>query len=46
MNIYTRAGVNTVVELYWGLSQPVWASGTTVILRDAQNNVRATYLVP
>jgi LysM repeat protein len=46
VNIYTRAGVNSVVELYWGLSQPVWTSGTTVILRDAQNNVRATYLVP
>jgi hypothetical protein len=46
VNIYTRAGVNSVVELYWGLSQPVWASGATVILRDAQNNVRATYVVP
>jgi LysM repeat protein len=46
VNIYTRAGVNSVVELYWGLSQPVWSSGTTVILRDAQNNVRATYVVP
>jgi len=46
VNIYTRAGVNSVVELYWGLSLPVWASGTTVILRDAQNNVRATYVVP
>lgn len=46
VNIYTRAGVNSVVELYWGLNQPVWSSGTTVILRDAQNNVRATYLVP
>lgn len=46
VNIYTRAGVNSVVELYWGLSQPVWSSGKTVILRDAQNNVRATYVVP
>jgi LysM repeat protein len=46
VNIYTRAGVNSVVELYWGLNQPVWSSGTTVILRDAQNNVRATYEVP
>lgn len=46
VNIYTRSGVNSVVELYWGLSQPVWRSGTTVILRDAQNNVRATYVVP
>lgn len=46
VNIYTRSGVNSVVELYWGLSQPVWGSGSTVILRDAQNNVRASYEVP
>jgi LysM repeat protein len=46
VNIYTRSGVNSVVELYWGLSQPVWTSGTTVVLRDAQNNVRANYVVP
>jgi LysM repeat protein len=46
VSIYTRAGVNSVVELYWGLSQPVWTSGTTVTLRDPQNNVRASYVVP
>jgi LysM repeat protein len=46
VNIDTRSGVNSVVELYWGLSQPVWTSGTTVVLRDAQNNVRANYVVP
>ena len=46
VNVYTRTGVNSVVELYWGLDQPVWSSGTTVILRDAQNNIRANYEVP
>jgi len=46
VNIYTRAGVNTVVDLYWGLDKPVWTSGSTVILRDADGNVQARYLVP
>jgi LysM repeat protein len=46
VNVYTRSGVNSVVELYWGLDKPVWTSGTTVVLRDAQNNVRANYVVP
>jgi len=46
VNIYTRAGVNTVVDLYWGLDKPVWISGSTVILRDADGNVQARYLVP
>lgn len=46
VNIYTKAGVNTVVDLYWGLDNPVWKSGSTVILRDAAGNVQARYLVP
>jgi LysM repeat protein len=46
INIYTKAGGNTVVDLYWGLLKPIWHSGSTVILRDADGNVRATYAVP
>jgi LysM repeat protein len=46
VNIYTKTGVNTVVDLFWGLDHPVWSSGSTVILRDAQGNVHATYVVP
>jgi LysM repeat protein len=46
VNIYTRSGVNTVVDLYWGLDKPVWSSGSTVILRDAQGNVHTRYKVP
>jgi LysM repeat protein len=46
VNIYTRSGVNTVVELYWGLEKPVWTSGSTVILRDNQGNVHTRYKVP
>lgn len=44
--LYTRAGQQTVVELFWGLDSPVWRSGETVILKDAQGEVRATYQVP
>jgi LysM repeat protein len=46
VNIHTQEGVNTVVDLYWGLDAPVWASGSTVILRDAQGNIHAKYVVP
>lgn len=46
VQIYTKTGNNTVVDMYWGLSEPVWASGKTVILRDPQGNERATYQVP
>lgn len=44
--LYTRAGQDTPVQLYWGLSAPVWQSGETVILLDAEGEVHTTYRVP
>jgi LysM repeat protein len=46
VNVYTRAGSNTVSELFWGLDQPVWKSGEMATLRDPAGEVRATYLIP
>jgi len=46
VNVYTRLGQDTVVDLYWGLSTPVWQSGETVTLYDAQGEVRATFTIP
>lgn len=46
VNVYTRSGNNTVVDLYWGQSQAVWQSGKTVTLRDALGVARDTYPIP
>lgn len=46
VNLHTKAGQPTVVDLYWGLGAPVWRTGETVILLDAQGNVHATFRVP
>jgi murein DD-endopeptidase MepM/ murein hydrolase activator NlpD len=46
VNVWTTSGVNTVVDLYWGLTAPVWGSGEKVTLLDAQGKERATYTVP
>lgn len=46
VNLYTRPGQPTVVDLYWGLDAPVWRSGETVVLLDDKGDVRATYRVP
>jgi LysM repeat protein len=46
VNILTRSGANTVVDLYWGLESPVWSSGEKLTLSDPAGNVRSTYLVP
>lgn len=44
--VNTKSGLNTVLDLYWGLSGPVWQSGEKVTLYDTQNNVRAEFTVP
>jgi LysM repeat protein len=46
INLNSRTGQNTVVDLFWGLTSPIWRSGKTVYLYDAQKNLRATYSVP
>jgi LysM repeat protein len=46
VDVHTKSGQNTVVDLYWGLSIAVWESGEQAILRDAQGEVRATYTIP
>ena len=46
MNVWTAAGSNSVVDLYWGHQGPVWESGETATLKDADGKVRDTYEVP
>ena len=46
VNVWTTTGSNSVVDLYWGLQAPVWESGETVTLKDAQGKVQDTYEVP
>jgi hypothetical protein len=46
VQVFTRAGTNTVNELYWGLTQAVWSSGKTISLFDDQGILRATLAVP
>ena len=46
VNVYTSAGVDTVVALYWGASSSVWRSGESVTLLDDSGNVQATFEVP
>lgn len=46
VTVYTKAGTNNVVELFWGLGEAVWVSGETVALVDPQGKVQTTYQVP
>ncbi|MBK9925677.1 MAG: lamin tail domain-containing protein [Anaerolineales bacterium] len=46
VQIHTVAGTNTVIDLYWGQTEPVWQSGEEAQLLDPSGNVRAVYTVP
>jgi len=46
VQIHTASGTNTVIDLYWGLRDPVWESGEEAQLSDPSGNVRDVYKVP
>ena len=46
VQIHTAAGTNTVVDLFWNMQAPVWKSGETASLYDANGNLIVTYKVP
>ncbi len=46
VQVHTASGTDTVVDLYWGMRDPVWKSGETASLFDAQGTLRAVYKVP
>ena len=46
VQIHTAAGTNTVIDLYWGMTAPVWKSGEIASLYDSSGNLIAVYKVP
>lgn len=46
VTLFSKAGVNNVAELYWGLDAPLWASGDVVSLRNPDGDIVAAYQVP
>ncbi len=46
VNVYTRAGTNSVINLYWGFDQPLWTPGKHITLRDGQGASHSQFLVP
>ena len=46
VQVHTAAGVNTVIDLYWGRDAAVWQEGKTVLLFDAQGIERVHYTIP
>lgn len=45
VQVHTRAGANTVIDLYWGRDEAVWRVDKEVRLLDPTGSVRSTYRV-
>jgi hypothetical protein len=46
VEVNSRAGTDTVIELHWGLNQAAFRSGEEVSLVDPQGNLRSTFIIP
>jgi LysM repeat protein len=46
VNVHTRAGEDSVIDLYWGLGGPAWRAGQLLLLTDPNGNLSARYSVP
>jgi murein DD-endopeptidase MepM/ murein hydrolase activator NlpD len=44
--LHTGPGANTVTDLYWGLTEAIWATGGTALLSDPSGNLHARYTIP
>jgi hypothetical protein len=46
VEVHSKAGTSTVIELYWQSDAPIWQSGDTVALVDVDGTIQATYQIP
>jgi len=46
VEVNTRAGTDTVIELHWGLAQAAFTPGEEVQLLDPQGNLRSSFRIP
>ena len=46
IQIHTATGSDTVGDLFWGATAPVWQSGETVTLLDADGTVQVEHVIP
>jgi hypothetical protein len=46
IKVLSRAGTDTVIELYWQSDAPIWRAGETARLLNASGEVVASYSIP
>jgi LysM repeat protein len=46
VNLHTRSGVDTSIDLFWGLDEAIWEPGKVVSLKNADGDVISTFPIP
>ena len=46
VDVHTKAGTNTTIDLYWGLDQAVWTPGKVIYLRNVSGEQVSSFRVP
>lgn len=46
INLFSRSGVDTAIELYWRQPLAIWSSGDVVELADPDGNTRSEFRIP
>lgn len=46
VRVYTGAGTDSVIELYWGIDHSLWSARKTITLRDAAGSIQSTFTIP
>lgn len=43
--LHTEVGQSTALDLYWGLTEPIWQAGDVLVLQDTNGTEQATFTV-
>lgn len=46
IDIYTKSGASTPIELYLGHDEPLWSQGEIVTLLDGDGSIQDTFVIP
>lgn len=46
IDVHTRQGTDTTIDLYWGLNEPLLIAGKVITLRDASGVIQSTFKIP
>ncbi len=46
VDVHSRAGTNTTIDLYWGLDQAIWMPGKVIYLRNVSGDLISSLKIP